>query len=353
MGDTLRIATYNAGLSRKGPGLLLSDIEKGEDAQIDAAARVIAEVSPDILLLTSFDYDRRNVALAAFAEVLETHGSAYPYLFALRPNTGRSSGLDLDGDGRLGGPGDAQGFGYFAGQGGMAVLSRLPIAEAEARDFSDFLWRDLPGARLPEAGGAPFPSAEAQAAQRLSSTGHWDVPVILPSGDRLTLLAWFATPPVFDGSEDRNGKRNHDEATFWAALLEDRLPFDPPSAPFVLLGDANLDPADGDGLGEAMTALLTHKLLQDTRPESAGGREAAHRQAGVNAQHEGDPALDTADWSDAEGPGNLRVDYVLPSKDLVVTASGVYWPTGGDPMAELAAAASDHRLVWIDIELPD
>lgn len=337
-------------MQRRGPGLLLADIEGGEDPQVAAAVAVIAAVAPDILLLQSFDYDAGLVALRAFARRLEEAGASYPHLFAFRPNTGRASGLDLDGDGRLGGPGDAQGFGYFAGQGGMALLSRLPIAAAEARDFSGFLWRDLPGAILPEKDGAPFPSAEAQAAQLLSTTGHWAVPVELPEGGRLTLLAWHATPPVFDGPEDRNGRRNHDEAAFWTALLDGRLAEKPPAPPFVLLGDANLDPVDGDGRGAAIRALLGHPMLQDLAPASAGGAEAARVQGGPNAAQRGDPALDTADWDEARGPGNLRVDYLLPSRDLTVTGAGVFWPGEADPMAATVAAASRHRLVWADLE---
>lgn len=347
----MRIATWNVELKRRGPGLLLRDIERGEDAQVAAVAAVIAEVSPDILVLASVDYDHDLVALGALADRLAADGAAYPHRFAFRPNTGRASGLDLDGDGRLGGPGDAQGFGYFAGQGGMAILSRLPIAASEARDFSALLWRDLPGALLPERDGAPFPSAEAQAVQLLSTTGHWAVPVVLPSGGRLTLLAWHATPPVFDGPEDLNGRRNHDEAAFWTQLLDGRLAEPPPAAPFVLLGDANLDPVDGDGRGEAMRALLAHPALQDPAPESDGAREAA-AQGGPNARHEGPAALDTADWDEARGPGNLRVDYVLPSRGLTVAGAGVFWPVAADPMAATVAAASRHRLVWIDIELP-
>ena len=63
-----------------------------------------------------------------------------------------------------------------------------------------------------------------------------------------------------------------------------------------------------------------------------------------------DPALDTADFSDAR-VGNLRADYVLPSANLAVSGCGVFWPRAGEPGAE-AAAFSDHRLVWLDIILP-
>ncbi len=347
--ETLRIATFNAELDREGPGLLLRDIRSGEDAQVAAVVGVIAAQSPDVLLLTSFDFDLGLVALEALADRLSEAGAAYPHRFALRPNTGWSTGLDMDGDGRLGGPGDAQGYGAFAGQGGMAILSRLPVDTGAVRDFSTLLWRDLPGALLPESDGAPFPSAEVQEVQRLSTTGHWAVPVVLPDGGRLTLLAWHASPPVFDGPEDRNGRRNHDETAFWLRMLDGDLPFAPPEPPFVLLGDANLDPQDGDGRGEAMRALLAHPGVRDPQPRSAGGAAAA--QTGANAAHGGDPAMDTADWPD-DGPGNLRADYVLPSAELELAGAGVFWPIGDDPMAATVEAASRHRLVWVDIVLP-
>jgi hypothetical protein len=72
----------------------------------------------------------------------------------------------------------------------------------------------------------------------------------------------------------------------------------------------------------------------------------------VNAAHRGDPARDTADWPDDFGaPGNLRVDYVLPSSDWRILGAGVWWPEAGEE-AEVASAASRHRMVWVDVELP-
>ena len=348
-GDSLRVATFNAALSRRGPGLLLRDILGGEDPQITAVAAVIAAVDADVWLLTGVDWDHDLVALAALAEVLEGAGAAYPYRFAFRPNTGMQTGLDLDGDGRLGTPDDAQGYGAFAGASGMALLSRLPVVEAEARDFSGFLWRDLPGARLPQREGRVFPSDAVFAVQRLSTTGHWDVPLALPQGGRLHVLAWHATPPLFGGAEDRNLLRNHDETRFWTLFLDGALPFPPPEAPFVLMGDANLDPFDGDGLGEAMQALLAHPLVQDPAPRSAG---AVAAQGDRDATHRGDPALDTTLWDGPRQPGNLRVDYVLPAAALEVLDAGVFWPLPGEALAEEAAAASRHRAVWVDIRMP-
>jgi Endonuclease/Exonuclease/phosphatase family len=331
--ETLRIATWNVGLDRVGPGLLVQDLAKGEDPQLAAVTRVIVALKADVLLLTSVDYDRGGVALRLLAEDLAAAGLDYPHRFALRPNTGTQTGFDVDGNGRTGDPRDAQGFGLYAGQGGMAVLSRLPLDAAGARDFSDLLWRDLPGSQAQD-------PPELAAVQRLATTGFWDVPVLTAEGP-LHLLAWHATPPVFDGPEDRNGRRNHDEAAFWRLFLDGALPMPPPEAPFVILGDGNLDPADGDGLREGISALLTHPALRDPSPRGSHGR--------TEPNHAGDPALDTALYDTI---GGLRLDYVLPSARLAVAASGVLWPTPDDPLAADLAAASRHFPVWVDITLP-
>lgn len=333
--ESLRIATWNVGLDRKGPGLLVNDLAKGEDPQIAALVRVAVALDADVLLLTAVDYDRGGVALRLLAERLAAAGRDYPHLFAFRPNTGMQTGFDVDGDGYLGDPRDAQGFGLFSGQGGMAILSRLPLDESAARDFSDILWRDLPGALIPD-GMDPG----LLGIQRLATTGFWDVPVLTDDGP-LHLLAWHATPPVFDGPEDRNGKRNHDEATFWRHYLDGKLALDPPDAPFVLLGDGNLDPADGDGLRDGIAALLAHKALQDPQPRGGHSR--------TEPEQTGDPALDTVLYPEL---GGLRLDYVLPSAGLTVTAAGVFWPETSDPLMPDLIAASRHFPVWVDVTLP-
>lgn len=345
----LRLAVYTVEMDRKGPGLLLRDLRRG-DPQADAVARVIAHAAPDVILLLRFDFDAGGLALGAFVDFLSAQGIDYPHQFALHPNAGLMTDLDLDGDGRLRGPRDAQGYGLFAGHNGMAILSKLPIDRAAVRDFSALLWRDLPGAVLPRhPDGTPFPSAEALEIQRLSSTGHWDVPVVLPDGGRLHLLAYHATPPVFDGPEDRNGLRNRDETRFWQVYLDGGLDTVPPDAPVVVMGNANLDPVGGDGIGDAMAALLNHPRLQDPRPSSVGAAAAGFRPRDI-------AEADTVAW-DADGePGNLRVSYVLPDARLSVRGSGVVWPAAGDAAAALLGVdgrtASRHRLVWVDIVMP-
>lgn len=332
-GDALRVATYHSALKRDGPGLLLRDIVRGEDAQVQAVMSVLTTVRPDILALQSFDYDLNLTALGAFADALRAAGLDYGHILSLRPNTGIPTGLDMDGDGRRAEPRDAQSYGRFSGQGGMAILSRYPILTDEVQDYTDMLWRDFPDALLPETDGAPFPSDAALSVQRLSTTGHWVVPVDVPDIGRVDLMTFHASPPVFDGPEDRNGRRNHDEITFWLNYLDGT--FGPaPQDRFILLGDFNQDPDEGEGIKEAIRSVLADPRLQDPAPQSTG-----------SATSTGD-TTDTVDWDDPV-PGNMRVDYVLPSADWRVIATGVHWPEG--EAGEVAATASRHRLVWVDL----
>lgn len=333
--ETYRIATYAAPLSRDGPGLLLRDLRKGDDPAIAAIIDVIGHVAPDVILLTDFDYDLGGQALDAFADTL----GQFPYRFAALPNAGMPTSLDLDGDGYTGDARDAQGYGRFSGDGGMAVLSRYPIGPVT--DLSATLWKDVTGAVMPTTVDGPFPSIVAQDVQRLSSTAHWIVPIAPADGLVFHLLAWSATAPVFDGPEDRNGLRNRDELRVWENLLDAAPPRNS-----IVIGNANLDPADGDGLREAMQMFLQRVDLQDPKPRSAGGVAAAA------ADHLGDPALDTADWPDRR-PGNLRVSYILPSSNLTVAGAGVFWPAPDDAFSDVLGAdgllAGPHRLVRVDI----
>lgn len=330
-GERFRFAFFHTELSRDGPGILLRDILSAKDAQVGAVVRVVRSVQPDVLVLAGVDWDLQGHALRALADAI----GGYPHRFAARPNRGVDSGHDLDGDGRLSEREDAVGFADFAGQEGLAVLSALPLGEE--RDFSGFRWTDLPGNIAPEAEPVDLP---------LSTTAHWDVPVILPDGSQISLLIWHATPPVFDGPKDRNGRRNHDEAAFWSAYLDGAFGHAPQA--FVLMGAANMDIADSEGRPDAMRALMARSNVTDPRPASEGGRMAA------NAGQSGDAALDTADWPDEAGrPGNLRVDYVLPSTAVRVLDAGVVWPAPETSLRGDVEAASRHRLVWVDIDLPE
>ncbi|OZA01660.1 MAG: endonuclease [Rhodobacterales bacterium 17-64-5] len=315
---------------------MLKALTAADDPQTEQDIAVILRLDADILLLTNVDFDAEGAGLAALSQRLAAKGLTYADVLALRPNTGIATGLDLNHDGALSGPRDAQAYGRFAGQGGMAILSRYPIDRGQIRDFTALLWRDLPDADLP-----PDMTPEAQAVQRLSTDGHYEVPVTYAPDKTLRLLVWAATPPVFDGPEDRNGRRNADETALWLHLLDGTLPQTPPAPPFVLLGRANLDPADGDGKPQALRSLLALPDLQDPAPRGSSG----HTDPG----HKGDPAHDTAVLKSGAG---LRLDYILPSRDITVTGSGVLWLPDTDPFAATLAGASTHRPVWARLNLP-
>lgn len=368
-GETVRVATYNVALNRPAEGQLVSDLEGGEDPQAQNVAAVIQEVRPDVVLLNEVDYDELGEGGGSRAVELflqdylgqpQLGGEPidYEYSFVAPVNTGVDSGLDLDNDGELGGPDDAYGFGDFPGQYGMAVLSRYPLAAEEARTFQNFRWADMPDSLLP----AGFYGDNAEDL-RLSSKSHWDLPVEAPGG-RFHLLASHPTPPAFDGEEERNKRRNSDEIRLTADYVAggERAAYFyddegvagglPEGEEFVVVGDQNSDPFDGGGDYPAIRQLLDVPRVQDPRPASRGAAEAAAAQPG-NEHHAGPSELDTADFEEPD-PGNLRVDYALPSTGLTVAGSGVFWPGAGERLSEIMdpQLTSDHHLVWVDLELP-
>lgn len=339
---TLDIAVYHTSLARSGPGLLLRDILKGEDAQVLAVTQIIAHAAADILLLLDIDYDHDLLAIKALRDRVNEAGVHYPHVFAMLPNSGMPTGLDLDRDGRHGGPRDAQGYGFFSGQGGMALLSRYPIRSKAVQDFSALLWRDLPGALLSLPDGSALLTPDVLARQRLSQTGLWVVPVTVADRD-IWLMAFHAAPPVFDAFADHNARRNHDEAAFWTHYLDGAFA-PPPAQSFVIAGGSNMDPKDSAGRPSAMRALLSDPRLQDPKPQGGGHHDPT-------PGHQGDPALDTARWP-PPGPGNLRVEYILPSADLSVLDAKVIWPEPDDPLSEVAVQASRHFLVRVTLGWP-
>lgn len=362
----VRFATFNVALNRQGPGDLLAELRAGDCRQAQAVAEVVQRVQPDVLLLCELDRDVAAEAAELFARrylAVSQRGQPridYAYSYAGPVNTGEPSGLDLDGDGNVGGPGDAFGHGAFPGQYGMVLLSRHPIVADGVRTFRQLRWSAMPGALRP----AGHYTDDEWAVLRLSSKSHWDVPLSIgPQQQLVHVLCSHPTPPVFDGPEDRNGCRNHDEIRFWVDYLTPasaswivddagQVGGLPATASFVLMGDLNCDPVDGDARHEALHALLAHPRVQDPAPRSEGGVEAQQQQWGANAEHRGDPALDTGDFMDlpGQGPGNLRTDYVLVDRARRATLAGVFWPRRREPGAA-EADSSDHRLVFVDVEI--
>jgi len=388
----VRFSSFNASLNRSSAGRLITDLSTPNNQQAKNVAETIQRVNPDVLLINEFDYDSSNTALNLFQQnylSVSQNGATpvnYPFRYTAPSNTGIASGLDLDNNGsavtQIGANGygnDAFGFGDFPGQYGMAVYSKYPIDTANIRTFQNFLWKDMPGALLPDNSSTPAANDYYSPAElnvfRLSSKSHWDVPINI-NGEIVHALVSHPTPPVFDGPEDRNGKRNHDEIRFWADYVtpeEGSYIYDDrgtvgglaPNASFVIMGDQNADPFDGDSFNNAIWQLLENSRVNtgvtSTIPASLGGiQQVADGRNNVN--QEGNPAFDTADFGDAgNNPGNLRVDYVLPSADLPINDAAVFWPLTTDPLYRLVGdrqtpdntPTSDHSLVWADIAVGD
>jgi len=388
----VRFSSFNASLNRSSAGRLITDLSTPNNQQAKNVAETIQRVNPDVLLINEFDYDSSNTALNLFQQnylSVSQNGATpvnYPFRYAAPSNTGIASGLDLDNNGsavtQIGVNGygnDAFGFGDFPGQYGMAVYSKYPIETANIRTFQNFLWKDMPGALLPDDSSTPAANDYYSPAElnvfRLSSKSHWDVPINI-NGEIVHALVSHPTPPVFDGPEDRNGKRNHDEIRFWADYVtpeEGSYIYDDrgtvgglaPNGSFVIMGDQNADPFDGDSFDGAIWQLLDNSRVNtgvtSTIPASLGGIQQV-ADGGNNVNHKGNPAFDTADFGDAgNNPGNLRVDYVLPSADLPINDAGVFWPLTTDPLYRLVGdrqtaentPTSDHSLVWADIAVGD
>ncbi|MCW0201917.1 MAG: endonuclease/exonuclease/phosphatase family protein [Rhodanobacter thiooxydans] len=424
--ETVRFATFNASLNRDAAGQLLSDLANPGALGVSTSvanriqqARNVAEiaqrVNADVLLVNEFDFDLNGTPTASsvptglgyssqgaqlfqqnFLSVGQgnavrgvTSGIDYAYRYTPNTNTGLASGFDLNNNGVIAGGDDAFGFGNYGGQYGFTIYSKYEIVSV--RSFQTFLWKDMPGNLLtndPTANKlADFYSQDEINALRLSSKNHVDVTVRI-NGQDVHFLTAHPTPPTFDGAEDRNGKRNHDEIRFWADYVAGAgYIYDDQGntggleagAKFVIAGDYNADPLDGDSFKgtvagtqyNAIGQLLDNPLVNSSvTPSSDGGTAAAtypSNNGTANQSHIADPAQDTADFSDS-APGNLRVDYVLPSANLEIEGAGIFWPvdpdtsaanntgdlfdlvgTFGNPGLYGGLPSSDHKAVWVDV----
>lgn len=364
--DTLRVALFNI------RELSIEKLEEGADAgvgtnaQLRAAAQIIRRIRPDVLILNEIDHavdDDLAATARAFARLYLGGDDPleFEHAYAAPNNTGTASGIDLNGDGVIATAADlgtreygddAFGFGTYPGQYSMAVLSVFPFDEGGARTFQRFRWKDLPGHHMPSG----YYSTAAEESLRLSSKSHWDLPVQLPSGV-LRLFLSHPTPPVFDGDEDRNGRRNFDEIGFWAAYLDDSpYLYDDrgltggygSAAPFLIAGDLNARPDATDAIYDGIPSvmqLLDHPRVQDTGPTLTSRGGAGERDAGPPLFHERSTAVFGGGW---------RIDYLLPSTTVTVLDGGVFWPTEAEDAegAAWAEEASDHRLLWLEVAVP-
>lgn len=390
----LRIASFNASMNRPNSGDLAAALEDGNDPQIQGVAETIQRANADIVVVNEFDqiydqfgnFDRvateRSIRdfmtnYLEVAQAADTSPVSYRYFFVSPSNTGVPSGFDFNNDGDTSDPEDAYGFGVFPGQFAMVILSKHRIIRGAVRTFQNFLWKDMPGALLPpdpndsddDGDTSSYFTAAELDVYRLSSKTHIDVPVIVPGLGKVHLLASHPTPPVFDDGTattypspsvvDWNGLRNHDEIRFWADYIDpakSRYIYDDRewaragdttptrrrgglrrNSRFVILGDQNADPLDGDATFNPADLLLSSPLVDTSiTPTSAGALEQVP--ASFNFRES-----KTASF-------NLRADYALPSqRGFTLQNAWVLWPLTTDLEAGILSA-SDHRMVIIDLD---
>ncbi|MEM9644375.1 MAG: endonuclease/exonuclease/phosphatase family protein [Planctomycetota bacterium] len=359
--DGLKVATFNVSLYGSRAGEIKDRLSDGRDDQAEKIAAIVQTVRPDVLLVNEVDFEADGAVAEQLAEAFFAVGRdgrvgiEYPHVLSIPSNTGLESGMDLNHNGKSGEPNDAWGYGAYPGQYAMAIFSRFPIVENETRTFQRFLWKDLPNALVPT---HPKTGVEYYGKDwkrlRLSSKNHVDVSIDV-NGQTVHVLASHPTPPVFDGPEDHNGCRNHDEIQFWNHYIDEEMSGElvddagrrgglSVADRFVIMGDLNADPDFGDGRRDAIRRLLAHPRTIDAKP----------RRQGVQADGKLGQVQNSLATADFGRNGLMRVDYVLPSANLSVRDSGVFWPAAGgqDPdQARVWITATDHRLVWVELGL--
>ena len=371
--DHIRFATFNI------EDVRTVDLLDPAHPRLTGAAAVIQRLRPDILLVNELTYDYPELPSGdgkppgsnalrfaeTFLAVSQGPGLEPMEYSVFQPetNTGLHSGLDLDNSGdqtttwqtpapsdSVGAPppqtregrtygNDSWGFGTFPGQYGMALFVRkgLRILTDSIRTFQDFRWSAMPDAFVPTLpDGSPWYSNDEWTAYRLSSKTHAVVPVMFEDGRVVSAIISHPTPPAFDGDEQRNKKRNHDEIRLLAAIVNDESYVSDDhgvrgglrsGSAFVILGDLNADPDEGSTVGNPMQKFLLGS------PRIVATFVPVADSIGITSFPRLDPD-DTAQFG-------LRVDYVLPSSDFEIVGGGVYRPT------ELRGV-SDHFPVWID-----
>ena len=83
------MATFHAELTRKGPGILLRDIERDKDKQIAALKQLVKAVDPNVLFLTKVDFDLEGRMARALGAAL-----GYEHTFIHTPNSMIPTALD-------------------------------------------------------------------------------------------------------------------------------------------------------------------------------------------------------------------------------------------------------------------
>ncbi|MGL5205756.1 MAG: endonuclease/exonuclease/phosphatase family protein [Metamycoplasmataceae bacterium] len=372
-------------------------------AQIRNIAAIIQINRPDVILLNEFNNDgngQDKQIMKLFQDNFLSHPQSinsidggdllepiiYPFYETYATNTGLKSGMDLDNDGMIdNSPEDAYGFGFYHGHYAFGVMSMHEIDRGNTRTFQEFKWKDLPNAKIPkiiEDNGKIPPGMqigdnwytdEEWNNLRLSSKNHVDVPIKVKVGntvENIHLLLSHPTPPSFElGGTEANLERNLAEVQFWNeyinnnnALYDDNGVaggIDGSKEKFVILGDLNSDNLFGNAsgkVGQGIRALTGSEFVNKSIVDGNLVPKSKGAELEVNTYNHPKPETRTSVFG-------LRVDWSLPSANLDVINSGVYWQAEGEKGRLLfndsrigrwgnsKEISSDHRFVWSTIRL--
>lgn len=365
--------------------------------QIRNVAETIQRTRPNVFLLAEFNNDGEGKDMKAiegfhdnylaYAQNDQLKPISYQFRKNIATNTGKPSGFDLDNNGKATNiQNDAWGFGNYYGQYAFAVFSQFQIDENNIRTFQNFKWKDMPGetnlkivkcddpTKIPAGKSCDdnWYSDEAWEQFPLSSKNHADLPIIIPtpSGEQVIhFLVSHPTPPIWANAANHNVIRNHAEIEFWKDYIEsDNYMYDDKGitgglaagSKFVIAGDLNADPIQGDGDLTAINDLQKsplvniHATIGSQTPTSKGGPECFDLDI-CTGDNKNTPYIDHI-----TSKSGLRLDHVIPSENLTVTDSGVFWPASNEDGYHLVydkelgnskGVSSDHRLVWVDFDL--
>lgn len=355
--DDLRVATLHADLtadSEAGESAeqLVAALRTGNHPQARVIARTVQMNEPDVLVLTGVTYDDAEMVAEYLRSLYFSSGQDglagmdYPHVFTAGTNSGQESGADLDGDGIIGGPGDAIGYGEYPGEYGMIVFSKHPIVDDEARTFQNFLWRDLPDRSMPSG----FSELEASIL-RLQESSFWDIPVEVPGhSDHVHVLA---TSVAAQQPSETEAARAEDIRTVISDYIAGSawyLTDDAgrsgglgPEADAIVAGAPVATAAEPS---EALETLMDSDRLQDPQPEPI-------TEVPMDQRSEAQGQTDRTATRHVPGDRDRRASLVLPGSGLEVSNSGIFWPAEGEDGFALVDPSSSHslqdRLVWVDL----
>ena len=373
--------------------------------QIRNIAAIIQKNRPDVLLINEFNNDGMggNQTMELFQKNYLAHPQSlngpdggdmqepiiYPQIQSYATNTGLATGMDLNNNGKTTDPEDAFGFGYYHGHYAFGLMSKYEIDKKNTRTFQNFLWKDMKEedgqtpveipkvVREKDDQGNPLPdnlklgndwfTNDEWEKLKLSSKNHVDVPIIV-NGEPIHLLLSHPTPPVFDTFSDTNLIRNKYEVMFWKHYIENpnwiyddngkRGGLDGANQKFIIMGDLNADNLNSNNNENSRIGIKALASSPLVNSEFATGSKIPTSNGGMNEKNNNQHQKPEARTSTF----GLRVDWTLPSKNLEIENSGVYWQAEGEPGRKLFNdkrigqgwskwISSDHRMVWVDLNL--